>query len=378
LSTGAGAPLRLLALSKRQYMGRDLLDDRYGRFRELPLAMARQGVQVRGLCVSYRPRPEVEVVDRAGGAEVAWRSFAPRRLWPRGAYWREVERLREDFAPQLVWAGSDIAQLALGRRVARRLGAKLVCDLYDNFESYPQARLPGMVPMLRRTVRGADAVACISSPLLRLVRTDYGYRGPAAVVENAVPAGEFVPVPRAEARARLGLPEDAELVGTAGALSPTRGIDALIGAFLRLAESRPRLHLVLAGPLDAGQALPAHPRLHYLGLLPGARVPALLSSLDVAVVCNVDSAFGRYCFPQKLYEALACGVPVVVADVGAMSELLAPWPGNRFAPGDGDALARALEAQLAAPFLPPLPVPDWDDLAQRTLGLCAEALAAPR
>jgi hypothetical protein len=61
-----------------------------------------------------------------------------------------------------------------------------------------------------------------------------------------------------------------------------------------------------------------------------------------------------------------------------MSELLAPWPGTRFPPGDAGALALALDAQLDAPFLPPVPVPDWDVLAQRTLGLCTQALAAPR
>jgi hypothetical protein len=130
----ASPALRVLALSKRQYMGRDLLDDRYGRFRELPLGMARLGAQVRGLCLSYRPRPEGEVLDADGDAQVTWRSFAPRRLLPLGAgsYWREVDRLRETFRPQVVWAGSDIPQLALGRRVARRLGAARVCDQYHN------------------------------------------------------------------------------------------------------------------------------------------------------------------------------------------------------------------------------------------------------
>jgi glycosyltransferase involved in cell wall biosynthesis len=374
LSTGE--PLRVLALSKRQYMGRDLLDDRYGRFRELPLAMARRGAQVRGMCVSYRPRPEGETLDREHGGEVAWRSFQLRRVLPFGAYWREVRRLRDSFAPQVVWAGSDIAQLVLGRRVARRLGAALVCDLYDNFESYPQARMPGMVAGLRHALRAADAVACISEPLASLVRERYGFAGPVAVIGNAIPAGEFVPVARAQARASLGLPADAELVGTAGALSASRGIEALISAFLQLAEARPRLHLVLAGPAGGGLQLPLHPRLHHLGVLAPARVPVLLSALDVAVVCNVDSAFGRYCFPQKLYEALACGVPVVVADVGAMSSLLAPWPNSRYRPGDADSLAAALASQLQRPTVPPLPVPTWDQLGQSTLALCARAHAS--
>jgi glycosyltransferase involved in cell wall biosynthesis len=233
-----------------------------------------------------------------------------------------------------------------------------------------------MLAGLRRALRAADAVACISAPLARHVREDYGYAGPLAVVENAIPAGMFAPRERDECRRALGLPLEAELVGTAGALSPTRGTDLLVAAFERMAQSRPHLHLVLAGPLDAGQQLPAHPRLHYLGLLPPAQVPALICALDVAVVANVDSAFGRYCFPQKLYEALACRVPVVVADLGAMAELLAPWPQNRYRAGDVDALAAALAAQLQSPSLPSLPIPTGDELAQRTLELCTQASAA--
>ena len=52
--------MRILVLTKRQYMGKDLLDDRFGRFRELPLELARLGHQVHGLCLSYRARNEAQ------------------------------------------------------------------------------------------------------------------------------------------------------------------------------------------------------------------------------------------------------------------------------------------------------------------------------
>jgi hypothetical protein len=46
--------MRILVLSKRQYMNKDLIDDRYGRFRELPLALAGLGHKVTGICLSYQ------------------------------------------------------------------------------------------------------------------------------------------------------------------------------------------------------------------------------------------------------------------------------------------------------------------------------------
>lgn len=357
--------LRVLVLSKRRYMSRDLLDERYGRFRELPIGLAARGIEVRGICTSYRHRAEERVEDVRGTARVPWLSLDLRhQVLTAGSGWRAALRaLREEFAPQLVWACSDVPHLQLGVRAAKALSAKLVVDLYDNFDSYPLARVPGVSAALRGAVRAADGVSCISAPLLRHVRATHPYAGPVLVLGNAVPRGSFQPGDKLAARAQLGLPAQATLMGIAGALYRERGTDDVIAAFLQLAGEREDLHLVLAGPVGPGLVIPAHPRIHFLGLLPPESVPRVLQALDLSVVGNRDSEFGRYCFPQKLYESLACGVPVAVAAVGAMAELLVDWPDCLYAPDDPASLMEALRRQLRAPQLPRLPVPDWDDLA---------------
>jgi glycosyltransferase involved in cell wall biosynthesis len=367
---------RVLVLSKRRYMSRDLLDERYGRFRELPIGMAALGLEVRGVCTSYRPRSEERVDDVRGGGHLPWISLDLRRqLLLGGRGWHRVlDELRDRFAPQVVWACSDVPHAVLGRHAARRLSARLVVDLYDNFESYPLARVPGMTAALRRVVRAADGVSCISSPLLRHVREAYGFGGAALVLENAVPRGVFRPGDRLAARARLGLPAQATLVGIAGALARGRGTDDVIAAFLQLAQERTDLHLVLAGPVDPGLRIPKHPRIHLLGLLPPESIPTVLQSLDLSVVGNRDTAFGRYCFPQKLYESLACRIPVAVAGVGAMAELLAGWPENLYLPDDLASLLAAMRRQLLRPSLPELPIPDWDTLAARLASFLGEVV----
>ena len=82
----AANPLRILVLSKRQYMSKDLIDDRYGRFRELPLAMAAQGAAVRGFCLSYRKRGPGEIEDSDGrgcfGSPVLFEEMGVRYLGP--------------------------------------------------------------------------------------------------------------------------------------------------------------------------------------------------------------------------------------------------------------------------------------------------------
>jgi hypothetical protein len=51
--------------------GKDLLDDGFGRFRELPLGLARLGRDVTGIAISYRRRKEGTVVDCELSAKVS-------------------------------------------------------------------------------------------------------------------------------------------------------------------------------------------------------------------------------------------------------------------------------------------------------------------
>ena len=100
-----------------------------------------------------------------------------------------------------------------------------------------------------------------------------------------------------------------------------------------------------------------------LGILPLENVPLLLNALDVAVICNRENDFGRYCFPQKACEVMACSVPIIAARVGSMKERLADYPEWLFTPDDPGALARTLEHRLNDRRTAYPPVLSWADLA---------------
>ncbi len=360
--------MHILVLSKRQYMAKDLLDDRYGRFRELPLALASGGHRVQGLCLSYRRRDEGPREDIAGGARIDWGALNVSRLLSLGkrSYWRAIDELgAKSDQPRVVWACSDAPHAVLGVLAARRLAAPLVIDLYDNFEGYGLTRLPGMRSALRRSIQVADGVTCVSRPLAGFVMEHYGYRGPIEVIGNAVPADVFRPLDRRRCRRELGLPEHAVLIGTAGALTRRRGIETLFAAFRQLAVDRPDIHLVLAGPRGRRSRIPEGGRVHDLGMLSSAEVPKMLCALDVSVICNRKSAFGNYCFPQKFYESIACQVPVLVSSTAAMEEVLQQYPANLFEPDNPASLAAALNRQLEQPLALPLTAPTWADLGTR-------------
>ena len=94
-------------------------------------------------------------------------------------------------------------------------------------------------------------------------------------------------------------------------------------------------------------------------------VPLLYNALDVVIVPAKDNAFGRYCFPQKLYEILACKRPLVAARVGAIERVLKDYPDMLYDTDDSDDLYSALQRQLHNPRVPNIRAPDWSTAAER-------------
>ena len=359
--------MKILVLTKRQYMGKDLLDDRFGRFRELPLELARLGHQVRGVCLSYRRRAEEQVVDGAddGVGQVQWRSVNLFRGLSPGLlrYLRQCREIIAGFQPDIIWAGSDAFHAIFGHRLAQAARCKLVVDLYDNFEAFTATKIPGVLTRFRRAVRSADGVTCFSQRLADYVATTYPLTHPHAVILNGVRQDLFYPRDRGECRRQLNLPDDAKIIGTAGALDGSRGIEALFDAYATLAAEEPQLHLALAGPRPAKQCIPSGPRIHDFHELAHEKVPQLINALDLAVICYRQSAQGEYSFPQKAYEIIASGVPLVAAAVGSMNELLRDHPDCLYDPADANDLARAIRRQLTRKVVVPIAAPSWRDSA---------------
>jgi glycosyltransferase involved in cell wall biosynthesis len=361
--------MKILVLTKRQYMGKDLLDDRFGRFRELPLELARLGHEVQGLSLSYRNRPEGAFTDgdAPAGAGVTWHSVnllnglsLALRKYPRLAI-----ALAREFQPDVIWACSDAYHAIFGNWLAKHMRTRCVIDLYDDFETFTASRFPGVLPLFRRAVKSADGVSAFSRRLAQQVSRTYARTKPTVVIENGIRRDLFYPQDREECRRRLGLPEKARIIGTAGALDTSRGIEALFKAFEIMSAEADDLHLALAGPRQPCLPIPTGPRVHDFKELPHATVPLLINALNLAVVCYRRSAQGEVSFPQKAYEILACRVPLIAAAVGSMNELLAEYPQCLYEPENSNNLAQAIERQLEARTVVNLPAPSWADSARQ-------------
>ncbi len=357
--------MRILVLSKRQCLSKDLLSDRFWRLYEIPRILALRGHEVAGLLLSYQPREEGSFVSQEMPG-MRWWSVNAGLPWLLGMplYHRTLTEILDSFRPDIVWASSDVLHAVIAWCHCRPRGVPFVIDLYDNYESFGLTKLPGMTKLLRSACRAANGLTVVSQMLDDFIGLNYGPTGPRQVVGNAVPKTQFFPMRKDEARKILNLPDCARLIGTAGAITRGRGIRVLFEAFLYLAVNDPNLWLVFAGPRDDTPGHYPHPRIIDLGVLEPERVPLLISALDVAVICNLDSDFGRYCSPQKFYEIIACGVPLVAAEVGEMRRLLSGWPDSLYPVNSVGGLADKIRSQLDSP-VPPLgiSVPTWNDEA---------------
>lgn len=354
--------MRIAFLCKRRYMGKDVIDDRYARLYEMPLQLARMGHDVLVECIGYQGQPDGEWEHAAAPGRLRFRSHGVRFPWV-PALVRHPSRILRSlraFDPDVVIGASDIPNVVLADWAARRLARPSVIDLYDNFEAYGQARIPGMVTLLRHAASRARLVTTTSEALATYVRDHYGARGEVLSVPSTIDGTVFRPQNRAASRKALGLPADALLIGTAGALHPMKGIGELYAAWESL-QADPRIHLVLAGVADARLPVPTGERVHFLGPLPHERVATLFAALDVATICVPDTPFGRYCFPQKAYEILATGTPLVASDLGAMRDVLSNYPTLRYRPGDAESLAAHIRMQLASPVAVDVAIPNWED-----------------
>ena len=361
--------MRVLVLTKRQYMSKDLIEDQFGRFWQLPFELARLGHEVTGLTLSYRCRVEGEFIarDESNDVQVPWSSVnLMRGYFPQiERYARRAFEIARQFRPDIIWSCSDAYHAIFGSWLAKKTKARHVIDLYDNFEAFRASTVPGVLPAFRRAVKAADGVTAFSARLASHVERSCRRTKPSVVIENGIRSEIFQPRDKQGARQRLGLPRDSIIIGTAGALDESRGIETLFQAHQALTRELDNLHLAVAGPRSTRLTIPRGPRVHDLANLPHQSVADFLNALDLALICYRDSAQGEISFPQKAYEIVACRTPFVAARVGSMIEFLENYPNCLFEPENPDSLAQAIRRQLMDKTIVEVPVPSWNDSAIR-------------
>jgi phosphatidylinositol alpha-mannosyltransferase len=200
-------------------------------------------------------------------------------------------------------------------------------------------------PVLRTALEKIDGRIAVSEAARSTFVEHLG--GDAVLIPNGVATHRY-----RHARPLDGWPGDGGAIGFLGRMEESRkGLAVLLHAFELLAEDRPHLRLLIAGPGDADEQrhkLPAalRDRAVFLGEVSEEDKVRVLHSVDV--FCSPNT--GGESFGIVTAEAMAAGVPIVASDIPAFRQVLRNGrAGELFAVGDPADLARATARLLDDP-----------------------------
>jgi glycosyltransferase involved in cell wall biosynthesis len=241
-------------------------------------------------------------------------------------------------------------------------------------------------PQLRWVLRHAHRVVAVSDALRRVAGGLGGFTERIRVIPNGVDASIFAPMERAEARRFCGLPAEGPIIVTVGGIYEGKGQRDVIESLPALIQMHPRLVYVMVGGSRPGESylrsleervrqlgLGSHVRL--VGTRPHAELGRWFGAADVSVLATRSEGW-----PNVLLESLACGTPVVAANVGGVPEIVRDGrDGFLFPVTDtaaltvalGRALDRAWDRDALACRAHRF---DWDDTVEQALQELERAL----
>jgi glycosyltransferase involved in cell wall biosynthesis len=236
-----------------------------------------------------------------------------------------------------IYHGHDLTGLEAAGRAHLRHGGALVYDSHEIFlESGSSARRPRLLKWVlarseRRWITRAAALVTVNDSLA----TDLGtrYRPRRIVVVHNCPARWEPPIPRPGLiRDATGIAADAPIALYHGGFSKHRGLEELAAAimlpglehvhavYLGYGSQRALLDGMAADPRFAG-------RLHVLAAVPPDELLPWVASADVGVMPIQPTTLNhRLSTPNKLFEGLAAGLPVVVSDFPEMRRIVLEDP----------------------------------------------------
>lgn len=302
--------------------------------------------------------------DRCGGLEVEHPTF---RYIPRFGKWLDGLFLYAAALPtvrRLVRDGVDVidAHFAYPEGFAavllgRKFGLPVVITLRGT-EPLIAAAGPWRRRAVRYALRRATRLVAVSEPLAAFARDmvaeEPGPVPPVTVIANGVDLMRFSPGPQGEARRALGLPGSGRLLVSVGHLSPRKGFQRVLRILPELLRDVPDLHFAIVGGPGgeasneaelrslAGVAELAG-RVTFAGSQPPERVATWLRAADLFVLASDYEGC-----PNVVWEALACGQPVVAARVGEVERMVPSFAGHLIEEADDlPALRAALARGLA-------------------------------
>ena len=266
--------------------------------------------------------------------------------------------LDEVLEPADIWHGMWATSLPALARARSRHGGRTIYDCRDillrsgHYERMPRTGRRFLERIERHWARACDAIITVNESYAEIAERLFGIGRPDVVMN--CPERWEPPSPRPDRiRQALGLSPSIDVVLYQGSLKTHRGIEESMQAILLV----PRACLVLLGfgpdheryrALSATE--PYRGRVYVLDAVAPRDLLEWSASADVMVMAIQSSSLNhRYTTPQKLFEGLAAGVPVVASDLPGMAPIVRSTGGGELCdPASPESIADALQRILGA------------------------------
>jgi glycosyltransferase involved in cell wall biosynthesis len=311
---------------------------------ELAIGLKRRGLQVR-VAVFYAVGPfaaklrdaGIDIIDLRKSGRWDLAGFLLRAIFA-------FRRIRPDIIYSFLGGGNIVAAVA-------RLftpSARLIWSVRSSkFDSSIDLWLARVGYRLEAALAGWPDAIISNSSAGRSFAIERGF--PAArirIVPNGVDCERFRPDPtaREEQRRTLRLDDDHVAIGVLARLNATKGYPDFLRAAALVADAEPNARFLCIGSGEDRDELARlalelgiNERVTFTGELDAARA---LNALDIACSPSIEEAFSN-----AIVEAMACGVPCVVTDVGD-SAVIVGDAGTVVPASSPEMLAAALVAQI--------------------------------
>jgi glycosyltransferase involved in cell wall biosynthesis len=290
---------------------------------DLAGALHREGVRVSIVALSDGPLRNA--VDHGVMVHVLGKPFgvAPASI-PR------LRTLLRETRPDVIYAFLEVQWLlsVAARGTASSVPAIAFALRTGSYDAPTAGMRPRIVhALLSRASRRADMLVANSTSGISSFRRVCGTSSPGCVIANGVDTDSLAPDARRgrALRRELGIAHDALVIGHVGRLDPVKNHELLLQSFALFSASHDNARLVCvgAGKPERLNALRAFADSCGIGdrvQFTGARrdLSAVYSAFDVLALTS-----RREGFPNVVAEAMACGVPAAVTNVGAAPEIVA-------------------------------------------------------
>jgi glycosyltransferase involved in cell wall biosynthesis len=330
--------MKILVLMKRFGTNKDLVIENFGRQVRLFEELKKLGYEIDFLCMDYKKLESFAITEKGITYYVE-----PFSIWKFGFFLKKLNFLLNQKKYNVLVASTSPILGLIGYRFAKKRKMKFVYELQDAFDIYDEYRMPFICAIDRAIMKNSDLVVCVSQTLKK--RIEKFRTKPVYVVENGVETSLFKPLVKAACRKKLRLPIDSKIIVYVGHISKIKGFDVLLEAFDKVRREYANCYLLISGKIDNDISI-KHENVIYKDLQKRKEVVYAINSADLAVIPNPKNSFTEYCFPYKLVEYMACGVPIVATDVGDVSLLLKRYDGSLCRSSDPTDMADKMITKL--------------------------------